>query len=702
MTHETEPDTRGDGNHRAERENETELIDYIVVILKRKWLIICGTLICALVVGVFSLLQARTYEAEALLVVSPALTSAADAQQGNRSTVAPLGTEIAIPSMAVQTYQVLARSDELLYALADSLERTFSPEELKETGAAEHTTVDLAYSLSGQMEVELVKETAKAKSPILILRYASSVRELPVRVVNLWTELFLSRHRGLSSNVTEEFYERMQAQYKIAKASLEQAERRLRELDAGYHVLREVRAEISLKDTTLRQALVEYENLRLEAEAKEGEFSSLTEVLASLEEEGSWIGYLPLERVASLAANAADHAMRRKLLTLVRDVDRLKQDSIAVSRAHTARLRAFGTDRGRRLLAIELKHGIQQLRRLYYKTDSTLTANRQELEATGPETADIRLRLAVLEENMAQEPRVFVVTKAVSDDALWDRVTEDGTVSTAAIDRLSETGLHTEVLNQVHLQLAAEVRELMIKRDTAERRKLYLEQKISVLSDRLGSLRSRLDSLELAEIQHQHELTNEELKLIEVAKRELAQELDIEELKLKDSLRREASSVLTSLGHKRKSFEEYRVYYVTKKARHGQLERELLSLRPDVDFARDRSERLRSDLRAATAQVDSLELEHQRLERSIPLHKDTYERFAKLREEARIAREQAAGDIQVVSRATIAKAVPRTTVKRIAIAALLGIMASVLVAFILEYMAKVGPTRTSMTERGPS
>ena len=82
-------------------EREIELIDYIEVLLKRKKLIIIGTLVCVLVTGLYSITQPRSYQAEALVVVSPAIVAAGTAQQERgEGGVAPSVSEIIVPSMA--------------------------------------------------------------------------------------------------------------------------------------------------------------------------------------------------------------------------------------------------------------------------------------------------------------------------------------------------------------------------------------------------------------------------------------------------------------------------------------------------------------------------------------------------------------------------------------------------------------------------
>ena len=89
-----------------EYEREVELIDYIEVLLKRKWLIIGGTLLCAVVTGLSVLSSPRLYEARALIVVSPAIASVRQAAQGGGVEAAP-GTDIVVPGLAAETYEAL-------------------------------------------------------------------------------------------------------------------------------------------------------------------------------------------------------------------------------------------------------------------------------------------------------------------------------------------------------------------------------------------------------------------------------------------------------------------------------------------------------------------------------------------------------------------------------------------------------------------
>ena len=112
-----------------------------------------------------------------------------------------------------------------------------------------------------------------------------------------------------------------------------------------------------------------------------------------------------------------------------------------------------------------------------------------------------------------------------------------------------------------------------------------------------------------------------------------------------------------------------------------------------ADYAQFKTARVSFDtwsdqIRQQGALADSLDRIKRGLEREASVYQTTFDRFASLLEEARIARVQAAGDIQIVSRAVAPRAVARGAVKKAAIASIVGLMASVMLAFLLEYVGR--------------
>jgi capsular polysaccharide biosynthesis protein len=659
-----------DSRDRQEYEREIELIDYIEVLLKRKKLIILGTLVCVVVTGLYSMMQPRSYQAESLVVVSPAITSATDAQQqgaegGDRP---PPGMELVVPSMAAQTYEVLAKSDELMYALADTLIETLEPDLLEKLAGKEPSVPQLGYAFSEDLQVELLKETEKAKSPLLVFRYASGEERLPVIVVNWWTELFLKRNQGLSSNVTKDFYEGVLAQYEEAKKNLEDKEKELIDVDAGYHDLNFYKTEMGLKNAKLDEALKSFQQVQTDIEDKERERAHIHRLLSSLEVEEEWIGYRVLNG-DTLPPGGVDSRMRRDLLRLMHTLEKMEEDSTATWQEHERDYRAFEAGVKNRLLAFERDEGIERLRAQRSQLDATLTAYRQEAASIDQGLSTARIQLAVQQRQAEQQKPVLVLAKAITDEALWNQVGRDGKVSEKEQVDLGRYHLQSEQVNPIYQELSAEINRLQVTIETYQEREGFLKEKIPKLQTQVLSLQSRLDSLEVKEAI-------------------LMQKISRERMELDRRLQREKEALVSTLQRKRQAFDASRAFYLAQKEKQEQLERELVALEEEIGFYKSNYENWSGDLTGLAVQVDSLDLERRRIERDISVFQETFNRFARLQEEARIARQQAAGDIQVVSRATIARAVSRGMVIKVAIAGLVGFMGFMFLGFLIEYVQK--------------
>ena len=177
-----------------------------------------------------------------------------------------------------------------------------------------------------------------------------------------------------------------------------------------------------------------------------------------------------------------------------------------------------------------------------------------------------------------------------------------------------------------------------------------------------------LDSL----AEKEQQLDNE----IETRKQSLVQEIKTYEL-----------SISAQLQTKRDIFEEYKSEYFQFRLRREKIQLELNQLRQSTSYHAKSYATWRQQLLNLNAKVDSLELERRRIERDIGIYQESFNRFAKLREEARIARQQAAGDIQIVSEAKISKPLPRNTLVKTAITFFIAITLTV-IAVILRHLKK--------------
>ena len=300
--------------------------------------------------------------------------------------------------------------------------------------------------------------------------------------------------------------------------------------------------------------------------------------------------------------------------------------------------------------------------------ESQLTAFRQEAAQLDQQIKEVGLDLEVYGKNLKLEPRVNYEAKAILDEELWKRAADRGGVD----ERLQKAlgGYNSESLTYENVGLAFVVRDMQIRYDRATTRISFLEAEIPVLEEDLGAVRTRLDSLS--------ELESEELHT-----------LDRERVALEDSLSREAHPLHERLGFERNSLQAQRLEYITMREREEHLSWQITMLIDKVGFEKGGFQGWSAQLQEQRIHVDSLARARRRLVREQNVFQKTVDRFANLLEEARIARVQAAGDIQIVSPAVVSRPVPwRGTSKGPVFGAIVGLVASVMLAFLLEYVER--------------
>ena len=91
-----------------EYENEIELIDYLNVIWKRKWLIIIPTFLLVVVVGIYSFLQPKTWEIDAIIVPSKFLIQT---EQGAFNEVVVVDPKQIVSQINEATYNTLIAAE---------------------------------------------------------------------------------------------------------------------------------------------------------------------------------------------------------------------------------------------------------------------------------------------------------------------------------------------------------------------------------------------------------------------------------------------------------------------------------------------------------------------------------------------------------------------------------------------------------------
>ena len=198
---------------------------------------------------------------------------------GALASTGDLQTEVGIvvPGLTARTYEVLAQADELVRDLRDSLISVgSSPPEVRSAG----------------LSAQIIAATEQGGSPLLAFRAVSVSESLAVQMANLWADLFLQRHRGLSSNVAEGYYQWVLNQNSMARKNLALAERSLRDLDASYSHLAVLEGEVSVRSTNLRRALRGHQATEMSLDAKRDELVFLSRKMVQVEWNGKWMGKL--------------------------------------------------------------------------------------------------------------------------------------------------------------------------------------------------------------------------------------------------------------------------------------------------------------------------------------------------------------------------------------------------------------------------
>ena len=632
-------------------ERKVELIDYIEVLLKRKVLILSFAAISGLAAGLNSMdTPPGQYVSEALIVVA--------------QPIASTGSEITVSGLSPQTYEALAKSDELMQSVRDTLLMM----EL-DSQVSEYIAITSLESMASQLTAKLVKETqATGSTPVLSFRARSSVEALPVPLVNAWTELFVERHRGLSSNVADSYYQWVEGQFATATANLEQTEDQLRELTMSNSDLSILEAEIKIKTSRLDSALTQYQEFEAELESKEREFEFIQSQLDDVELNHEWLGYADLKQLPTRQEAVRGPRHRKQLVDLRHDVAAGVTDSLQLQERHDRRRREYSAKTRSFLLLFERRTRIERQRRRAALLESQLTAFRQEAVQLDQDIKEVGLDLEVYGKNLKLEPRVNYEAKAILDEELWERAADRGGVDERLQKALGGYRLVSESLNSKHQALTHEMRDMQIQYDRATAQISFIEAEIPVLEEDLGAVRTRLDSL--------GELESEELH-----------KLDRERVALEDSLSREAHPLHERLGFERNSLQAQRLEYITMREREEHLSWQITMLTAKVGFEKGGFQRWSAQLQEQRIHVDSLARARRRLVREQDVSQKTVDRFANLLEEARIARVQAAGDIQIVSPAVVSRPVPwRGTSKGPVFGAIVGLVASVMLAFLLEYV----------------
>lgn len=642
--------------NKYEYDDEIDLVDYIQVLIKRKNFIIAITLCCAFI-GALYMWTNKTYESQTLLLLSLKVEQSENLQETLSGTP---GTQLVIPTLSAETYEILATTSDLNRTLHDSLRST-----------QKDTTHVPPYGL----KAELIQKTNNSPSQLMAFKVTSPNPNVPVKVVNTWTRLFVKQNRGLSSGVAKSYHDWVTKQYNTADTNLAKTEKAIQELDLTYNDLSILKNESTIKNSELESSLKSYQSLEVLLQSKKRERDHLKNLLNQLEIDNMWIGYLSKDQLPPQQQTlATPSSIRRNLILLMYDLTGLEKDSISVFQQSQKSQQEHTNYAKNKILNLNQDTQIDLIRKRFENLTTTLNAHQLELPDLKHKIQDIDIELAIYNQALGTEKPLLVLSKAIADDALWNQVAQKSNVSEEKQKNLTRYRLYTEQVNPLYQQLWAHKTDLQIKKNLYEQRYGLLDNQIPIIKNELLMTQHQLDSLEIIE-------------------QDLTQHLSTKHFFETKQLNLKKSPILNALQRQHQAFEDHRVFYLQNKQQFEILQREIQRIQKDVEFEENRFKNWSEEIQRNFEVLDALQTKRAQLIKKAEIYAETFQRFSRLLEEARISQEQAAGDIQVISWASEAQ--PKSTLKYLIIIILTGGMGSVFLSFILEYIQKA---QTRLTE----
>lgn len=642
-----------DGSDSPIFDEDIDIVNYIQVLLRRKKFIFATTL-CFILTGLMFLFFNKKYEAQTMVLLSLKMEQKSKGSDPEKGIP---GFELIMPTLAADTYEILATTSDLSRSLYDTLK-----------AAQADTSVTLpTYNL----EASLIGQSGNTNLPtqLMTLGVTSSDREFSVEVANTWTRLFVERNRGLSSGVANSYHDWVENQYRIAEENLTNTERALQDLDAQHHSLNILQHEVGIKNEELSTALKTYQSLEVSLASQVREKAYLDSVLAPLEVNGEWIGFLDVEHLSSLVPPSVskNREMRNDLIKLVFELEKLEQDSTKMFQNQSDKRQEFAAYAKNRQLSFRRDNQILSVRKQVEHLDQVLETYRTELPDLESKIKNLDLELSVYSENLKKEEPFLYVAKAITDDALWDQTVSKGRILEDRQKNIARYKLQTEEVNPIYQLLARQESDLRINRELFSRRVEFLRSEIPLLQSELIQVQTFLDTLESKEQALNHDLSDRKFLL--------SKQIDVER-----------NQIIDKIARRRKSFEEYRSFYFERKQQQAMLEWGIQRIETNIVFQRRSFLNWREEIQTLTVITDSLQLARTKLQRNSEVYTETFQRFSRLLEEARISLEQAAGDLQVISWASNANAI--SNVRYLIIICLASLLVAVCLAFALEFIDK--------------
>jgi len=426
-------------------EDEINLREYILVLL-RKWWVVVGFTLLALAATWITLPKASVvYETRASLL----LESSADLESNGNSGIGLFSTT------SSDALALLAKGNDLLLNIIATvkLEDQISGEEW--TTGRLSTMMDVSVeSDSGDVGQSLISMVVRGVDPLQIQQIA-----------DVWAEEF-----GLMANLdrsgeVDRGYSLVSAQMQESRLELNSAETELNQFLLANPLI-VLKNDLGLKQAGLNTYRSELMNTTAEVNQKKKAYQRALNRLNDLSVDGNWIGsYMNIEASASASGSSAETGeqalalqVRNDLLEIQESMQRHKSES-----------------------------GIDFLKQRLGLSKESFSEYRLQLNEEERLYQADQIILETYETALAIQPQMLVTFRAIDDSTLWERLGKDPTPDDW--EQVRELGLHTEQVNPAYTSL---VSNIITSKASFEARR--------VLIDFLNS-RMDLTALEINELQ---------------------------------------------------------------------------------------------------------------------------------------------------------------------------------------------------------
>jgi uncharacterized protein involved in exopolysaccharide biosynthesis len=439
--------------------SEIELKYIIAVLWKRRFQIIFGTFLCAVIAAIISLMIPRQYESSTTLLVIPP----------------KFQTELQPSVLSTPTYQSILESDDLVNHIIQSLH-------LKDTKIE---------TLKKSMKTELVFEdkglNQKAYTPIIKLTAQAKTPQLAASIASTWAESFIEQNGRLTNRETELSFDFLTEQFSQTTTSLQNAEENLREFQDS-HKLDLVKDQLSTLQHKLDDSstgyLVTYRDLKYELDTKMADMIRLKKQVEAQEYKGSWIGFvgsnMTMDDFAKQAAEIESRDMDTSVVAIRNDVLLAKRNLILAQ----SQLKDFLEN-----------NKVEIVRRQFTDRNQELSDAQNELSNDEVRVASLEASVAAIQKQLESQDEYIVLKKSITDQALWNHVL-NGTSGADDLKKLQDMKLESQEVSPVYLGLVRQSVDLQVELNT-------LKPKIEGLKVKIVAVDSTVRRLDT-------ELTNDE------------------------------------------------------------------------------------------------------------------------------------------------------------------------------------------------